>query len=152
MRPRSIYAVVFVFAHAWCYDDKLTVDFKRLPGDTEPIGYELFIEPNFDAITPSFAGRVDISISAKTATDEITLNSGDLIVYEIGLTDDNTNSDIGVDSWKYARHQEQVKIKTNRLILEKQKCTIRIHYSSYLKNDISDVFHSSYNTSSEVKE
>lgn len=149
---RSIFAVIFLFAHARCYDDKPTVDFTPLPDNTEPIGYELFVEPNFGAITPSFTGRVNISISAKTATDEITLNSRDLIVYEIGLMDDNTNTDIGIDSWKYEHHQEQVKIKTNRRILEKQKCTIRIRYSGYLKNDVSDVFHSSYNSYSKVKE
>uniref|UniRef100_A0A2S2NE31 Thyrotropin-releasing hormone-degrading ectoenzyme n=1 Tax=Schizaphis graminum TaxID=13262 RepID=A0A2S2NE31_SCHGA len=145
MRQQSIIAFLVLFAHVWCNDDKPTVDLGRLPYETVPERYVLSLEPDFDVKNPSFAGRVNISIAVNTTTDEITFNSKDLVLHEIGLTDDNTNSDIKIDSWKYAEDRQQVKVKTNRRILEKRKYTIRIRFNGYFNDDTSDIFYSSYN-------
>lgn len=151
MRPLSIIAFFVVFAHVRGYDDKPTVDFGRLPDDTEPEWYALSLVPDFDTVNPSFAGRVDISIVVKTTTDEITFNSKDLVLHEITMTDDNTNGDVRVDSWKYVEELEQVKVKIDGHILAKQKYTIHIDYSGYLNDDASNIFHTSYDAYPRVK-
>eukprot|EP00102_Acyrthosiphon_pisum_P020054 XP_016657264.1 PREDICTED: uncharacterized protein LOC107882820 isoform X2 [Acyrthosiphon pisum] len=111
MRPRLYIAFLVVFAYVRGYDEKPNLDFGRLPDDTEPESYALSVVPDFDAVNPSFTGLVDISIVVKTTTAEITFNSKDLVLHEITITDDNTNTDVRVDSWKCMEDLEQVKVK-----------------------------------------
>jgi len=151
MRPQSYIAFLVVFAHVRGYDEKPNLDFIRLPDDTEPELYALSVVPDFDAVNPSFSGRVDILILVKTTTAEITFNSKDLVLHEIRITDDNTNGDVGVDSWKYIEDLEQVKVKITGLIFAKRKYTIHIDYSGYLNDGASKIFHTSYDDYLRVK-
>lgn len=153
MRLRSIIALILVvFAHhVRGYDEKQTVDFGRLPDDTLPEWYALSLVPDFNATKPSFTGRVDISILVKTTTSKITLNSKDLMLHEIRITDDETNGDVRVDSWKYVEDLDQVKVKVDGHILAKRKYKIHIDYSGYLNDDASNIFHTSYDAYQHVK-
>ncbi|XP_015378864.1 PREDICTED: aminopeptidase N-like [Diuraphis noxia] len=152
MRPQSIIVFLVLYAHhVRGYDDKPTIDFGRLPDDTSPEWYALNLVPDFNATEPSFAGRVDISILVKTTTSEITLNSKDLMLHEIRITDDDTNGDVRVDSWKYVEDLERVKVKVVGHILAKRKYKIHIDYSGYLNDDASNIFHTSYDAYQRVK-
>jgi len=151
MRPRSYIAFFVVFAYVRGYDEKPNFDFGRLPDDTEPESYALCVVPDFNVVNPSFAGRVDISILVKSTTADITFNSKDLVLHKIRITDDNTNRDVRVDSWKCIEDLEQVKVKVDGLILAKRKYTIHIDYSGYLNDDASKIFHTSYDAYLRVK-
>jgi len=151
MRPRSIIAFLVVFAHVRGHDEKPNLDFGRLPDDTEPEWYALSVVPDIDAVNPSFIGRVDISIVVKTTTNEITFNSKNLVLHEIRITDDNTNGDVRVESWKCVEDLEQVQVKVDGHILAKQKYTIHVDYTGYLNDDNSNIFHTSYDAYLRVK-
>jgi len=73
------------------------------------------------------------------------------VLHEIRITDDNTNGDVRVDSWKCMEDLEQVKVKVDGLILAKRKYTIHIDYSGYLNDDASKIFHTSYDAYLRVK-
>jgi len=121
-------------------------DFGHLPDETEPKSYVLRVEPNFAKETASFTGRVNILIGVKTTTSAITLNSKDLIIKEINVTDVDTNRNIGVHYWDYEKDQERVKIYLHGHVLASRKYTISIQFEGLLRDDGNGFFKSHYSS------
>jgi len=135
--------VVAIFCLVAGYDAK-TEDTSRLPGNSEPRLYALRVEPNLENAT--FSGSVDITIEVKTTTSAITLNSKDLVLHEIKVTDENTDRDISVKSWSYAEDREQVVISMDGHVLANRRYTIRIRFEGILRDDGTGFFKSGYET------
>lgn len=53
----------------------------RLPGDTEPVSYELRLRPSVDTATGDYTyrGRVNIAVRARRYTTAVTLHAGRLV-------------------------------------------------------------------------
>lgn len=126
--------------------DAQTSDSMRLPGNTEPRSYVLRVEPNLETENATFSGSVDITIEVMTTTSTITLNSKDLVLHEIKVTDENTDRDIGVSFWSYAEDREQVVISMDGHVLANRRYTIRIRFEGILRDDGTGFFKSGYET------
>lgn len=136
---------IVVFCLVMGYDGQST-DSGRLPDDTEPLLYVLRVEPNLETENASFAGTVDITIEAKTTTSTITLNSKDLALHEITVTDENTGRVIGVNSWSYVNDREQVMISMDGHVMATRRYTIRIRFEGILRDDGMGFFKCGYDT------
>jgi len=146
----TVVFVVVVSSFVRGYDGQ-TVDSGRLPGDTEPSSYVLKIEPNLETENATFAGRVDITIAVKTTTTAITLNSKDLVLHEVRVTDEITGRDNKVRSWSYEEDREQVIISMEGHVLANRVYTIRIKFEGILRDDGRGFFKSAYETESDGK-
>uniref|UniRef100_A0A2S2P8T3 Aminopeptidase n=1 Tax=Schizaphis graminum TaxID=13262 RepID=A0A2S2P8T3_SCHGA len=144
----AVFIVVSSFVRGY---DGQTVDSARLSGDTEPRSYALKIEPNLETENASFAGRVDITIVVKTTTTVITLNSKDLVLHEVEVTDEITGRDIRVRSLSYEEDREQVIISMEGHVLANRLYTMRIRFEGILRDDGTGFFKSAYETESEGK-
>lgn len=139
--------VVFGLARGFGGQD----DFGRLPDDTEPESYVLNVVLDFERENAYFAGQVDILIRVKSTTSTITLNSKDLVLSEIKVTDVKTNREITVNSWDYAKDEEQVQILLDQKVLVNQKYTINIWFEGLIRDNGNSFFKSYYSSFSGEK-
>jgi len=130
----------------------IATDSWRLPDDTEPLSYKLTMEPSlYKDFNASFAGSVDIEIAVRTSTSAITLNSKDLVLHAISVTDKDTYRSIGVSSWSHDADREQVTISLDGHVLANRVYTIRMRFEGILRDDGTGFFRSAYDTVSDGK-
>ncbi|XP_050432734.1 uncharacterized protein LOC126840818 [Adelges cooleyi] len=117
----------------------------HLPEDTVPVSYDLTIAPDFDRGNGTFAGTVDIVILVKSFTSVIVLNSKDLDITSIQVTDRDDRQEIKVNDWIYlVNPQEQIRIKTNTTLEAENKYKLSVKFNGYLRNDMTGFYKSSY--------
>ncbi|VVC40903.1 Hypothetical protein CINCED_3A018294 [Cinara cedri] len=125
--------------------------YGRLPDNTVPETYVLSVVPNFETANASFTGHVCILVEVKTTTPVITLNSKDLVIHKVNVTDKFTNRNVKVNSWKYAVDHEQVEIYVDEHVLANRKYTVCIFFRGILRDDGIGFFRSSYTFSLDSK-
>lgn len=145
----SLLMLIVVFSLIQGFDSQN--GFGNLPDDTKPESYTLNVVPDFKRENASFVGQVDILIVVKTTTYMITLNSKNLALNGIRVTDENTNRNITVNSWSYAKDEEQVKILLDEHVLANRKYMISIRFKGLLRDDGNGFFKSYYTSISGKK-
>lgn len=122
----------------------------QLPDDTVPESYVLKVAPDLGAAAAPFAGQVDIVIRVKSTTPVIVLNSKDLTLEDVKVTDVNTYRNIRVDSWEYDEY-ERVHVSMSTHVLADRKYIISIRFKGYLRDDATGFFKSYYTFNSNEK-
>jgi len=141
-----------VFVVGYVGQTVMATDSGRLPDDTKPLSYKLTMEPSpYKEFNASFTGSVDIEIAVRTSTSTITLNSKDLVLHDIRVTDKNTGRSIGVRSWSYDADREQVTISLDGHVLASRVYMLRIRFEGILRDDGTGFFRSAYDTVSDGK-
>lgn len=130
----------------------MTTDYGMLPDDTEPLSYKLTMEPSlYKEFNSSFTGSVDIEIAVRTSTSAITLNSKDLVLHSVSVTDKSTYRSIEVRDWSYDADREQVTISLDGHVLASRVYMMRIRFEGVLRDDGTGFFRSPYDTFSNGK-
>lgn len=110
----------------------------RLPGDTEPVSYDLRIRPVVDAATENytFGGRVDIVIRALRYTTAVTLNSRDLTVSAVsGLRDTKTGALVPVAGYAYDEPAERLVVTLGKSIIPRRLYRLTVEFRGALRTD-----------------
>lgn len=119
-------------------DDFVDYNAYRLPDNTEPVSYELRLEPTIDPDNKeyTFSGQIDILIKANRYASEVVLNSKNLNVLSVSaLTDVKINRSIAVSGHKHDDVTEQLVIKLERKILPSRLYKFMVSFEGILRDD-----------------
>lgn len=115
MSSKNVFLLLFVL-HATVFDsggsekrqNEMVV--FRLPNQTMPISYDLKISPYYDETSEhiGYEGEVEIVISMKSKTSEITLNCKELTVETIYFSERDSLISIEVYDWRIDDQNEQL--------------------------------------------
>jgi len=122
------------------------MDVFRLPTHTVPISYKLDISPNYDSTnnSVSFDGEVDIIISVKSETSEITLNYKDLDIDVVYVNEKLSKANIDVTDIRYSIKNEQFTIYLESELRVGVEYKIIIEFHSKVENSMNGFYKSTY--------
>lgn len=116
----------------------------RLPNNTAPVKYELWLKTDIDKGVFDFSGRVQILVKANEATQQVTVHHRQLTIDKIdllnadkSLNQSNLNSD-------YDIVHEFLTIDLPFLLALDDLIVVDIHYSGTLRSDLLGFYRGSY--------
>jgi aminopeptidase N len=112
-------------------DQKETINY-RLPNDSIPLRYDLWLKTNVDAGDFKFQGRVKIHIQILKATQKITLNYREIEIDNIDLVDGEQNIISANLGFEYEKLSEFVKISLPREMAVNDEIVLDISYNGEL--------------------
>ena len=116
----------------------------RLPNDSLPIRYDLWIKTDIDKEIFNFSGRVKIHIKIVFPTDEITLHARQLIIDNIDLLNvDHSLNQAGLE-YNYDETVEFLKISLQENFADNDEVVLDINYHGKLREDSSGFYRASY--------
>lgn len=116
----------------------------RLPNNTTPLRYDIFLSTNIHAMNFDFEGQVKIQILARQNTPEITLHARELTITTINLYD-GSNTQIQVDvPFRWRADVEFLIITPTSPLLINQIYSVEIFYRGMLRDDDAGFYRSSY--------
>lgn len=122
----------------------------RLPGDTIPISYDLFVAPDYDAAVSTdhavvgYDGEVKIVIYAKSSTSLITLNCKNLIVNVTYVREKLTEKTVNVIDVEYDHQNEQIKIKLEFELYVYVQYILNVKFRGTIEKGTSGFYESTY--------
>lgn len=123
----------------------------RLPNNTKPEAYNLFISTNIADAIFDYYGVVKINITILEESNEVTLHQLDLNINSVNLTS-KQNEEITIQSPRYDRLKDFVIFKTiNHTFTPGEKVFLEIKYKGKHRGDSYGFYRSSYDDySSEI--
>ena len=121
----------------------------RLPEVLKPLTYEVRLHPNLK--TFKFDGKVMIVVEALGNTNRIVFHDKDLSFSEddVSISEVSSGKNMGVHEMRFDPEDEQVIIKTNRLLKKDYKYAIEIaKFTGNLNEKLEGFYKSSYKTKS----
>lgn len=117
----------------------------RLPTTTRPESYELRFAPDLrDGANSTFSGVADITVTALSAVDAITLNLRDLDVTAATVMDVKLRRDVPVDRLVYRTGDEQLEIRLGKSVPAGRKYLVTVRYGGKIRTDDTGLYTSSY--------
>ena len=122
-------------------------DDYRLPLTVVPQHYSIKIVPYFEERNFTFDGEVEITVTAVTDSNNITLHYDSLEILETPsvISSDNLHELEVVDT-NYDNETNFYTLQLNETVEPEQEYVIRIKYIGDLEHDMSGFYKSSYNT------
>lgn len=148
---KNIFLLFFVL-HAGVIDSGGSVgwqnemDVFRLPNQTMPISYDLQISLNYDASSEpvTYEGEVEIVISVKSTTSEITLNCKNLTVEVIYMFEKDSLLTVEVYNWQINTQNEQLNIFIDKKLNINILYVLSIEFRGTIGEDINGFYKSKY--------
>lgn len=130
------------------------MDVFRLPTSVRPVSYELQVATDFERMT--YAGRVTIVFKTSvSSTDRLVLNSKDLRVTGVAVTDQKTNTPNEVRRYYAVDKNEQLVIELNcsaaGCLTRNRPYVVDIAFEAPLRDDMSGYYKSSYTEDNAIK-
>lgn len=117
----------------------------RLPNDTRPETYEVFLRTRVHEENFAFEGLVNIGILIVNATNAITLHHRQLNIVQIRLlTTDAVPALISIAPYSYNSTFEFLRIPINSVLPVNTRYVLEINYSGTLRVDNGGFYRSSY--------
>lgn len=116
----------------------------RLPNNTYPIRYDLFLHTEIHRKEFNFLGNVAITFKALENTNNVTLHSRSIDIKEVGLTHFNYTKIPGKLNIQYERELDFMIIVTSFLLLKDNEYKLNIQYTGTLRSDNFGFYRSSY--------
>lgn len=117
----------------------------RLPNNTKPVSYDLFISTDIDSGVFDFYGTVKINITVLEKSSRITLHQYELEIKLVNLTNEQ-GKEIPIHLPKYDRPRDFIIVETiNHIFMPGESIILRIKYKGYLRKDNKGFYRSSYN-------
>ena len=116
----------------------------RLPNNTRPIHYDIWLKTDIDQGELGFSGRVSIHIEALENTNEITLHYRQLTIMNIDLLRSTGGSIQSNVPYTKKDDVEFLVIKPSARLIENANYTIVISYIGQLRSDDAGFYRSSY--------
>lgn len=119
----------------------------RLPNDTHPIAYNIFLETRVDLNDFNFSGQVEIEIFVDKPTNELVLHKRRQIISEISLTKivGNATKTIEIKPFVYNEISEMLVITSNEEVFTAgDRLILKIIYNGILAGGYSGFYRSSY--------
>lgn len=112
---------------------------RRLPGDTEPVSYELWLKPAVDAAggDHTFSGRVDIVVRTKRYTRRVVLNAAaDLVVSSVSdLQDVRADRSVAVSGFAREEREERLVIGLRERLIPSRIYKFAVSFRGTLRDD-----------------
>jgi aminopeptidase N len=116
----------------------------RLPNDTYPIRYEIYLRTNIHTGTDfKFDGYVKIQIKVKEATQKITIHSKWLNI-ESAKIFESLNKEIPGATFELNEKLEFLIVKSPQVLIKDQEYYLEIVYNGTLREDYNGFFRASY--------
>jgi aminopeptidase N len=116
----------------------------RLPNNTIPIHYDIWLSTDIHIPTFSFNGLVSIRIKALENSSSITIHYRQLTIVNIDLFDSN---DVLIQSdlaYREKKVEEFLIIEPQNLLLQNQEYIIKVNYAGKIRDDDAGFYRSSY--------
>jgi len=108
----------------------------RLPNDTLPIRYDIYLKTDVDKSNFDFDGRVKIDVRAVEQTNIITLQYRDITISKVSLIDISTEEVLaGELNFEYVLVYEFLKIQLPRTLQPNEEVRLEITYNGTLKTN-----------------
>lgn len=117
----------------------------RLPNETYPVHYDVYLTTNIHEANFNFTGRVEITIATREETSVITVHARQLIIGGVRLLSLNSNVEIALHPYEYDDLTEFVTIRVlDGVLLRNQNFLLIIEYVGELREDNLGFYRSSY--------
>lgn len=120
----------------------------RLPNNTRPIHYDIFLTTSIHIGEFSFGGHVEITIEAVEDTDVITLHYRELTISDVQLIDIVTSSVINT-SFTLEEDREFLHIHPENFLAAGARYIVIVDYVGILRNDDAGFYRSWYERNGE---
>lgn len=119
----------------------------RLPNNTKPEAYSLFIHTDIADGKFDYFGTVKINITILRKSNQITLHQHELDIQTVELTSKNHKT-ISIQSPQYDRTRDFIVLKTiNYTFVSGEMVFLKIKFKGNLRQDLSGFYRSSYEKS-----
>lgn len=119
----------------------------RLPNDTKPISYEIWLEPEFEEFT--FEGSVVITIRVEEETDVITLHADNLTLDTAHLF--RENEELTITETQYDGEFHFLQFLLDEPVQPEEELTLSIKYSGNLQSNRRGFYRAAYDEGEETK-
>lgn len=106
----------------------------RLPNDTFPVHYDIYLRTSIHNGNPVFTGVVRIDISVIEATNSITLQSRQHIIQGLGLFNQDGSAVVTTLTYTYDSDTEFLTILSSTELTVGQQLTVQVSYTGLLNN------------------
>lgn len=141
--PRKLYRYQGDELTATPFEDPIDGINWRLPNNTRPIHYEIFLTTNIHVGEFSFGGHVEITIEAVEDTDLITLHYRELTISDVKLLDLRTSSLMDV-TFTLEPGREFLHVHPANFLAEGARYVVIVDYVGILRNDDAGFYRSWY--------
>lgn len=116
----------------------------RLPNDTKPEAYNIFLATDIDQGKFGFAGSVKINLTILQPTNSITIHARQLKIHSSKLTASEGLQIIPIKEPLYDPETEFLTFETENVLRQLKQYTLEIEYSGTLREDLAGFYRSSY--------
>lgn len=123
----------------------------RLPNNSIPLRYDLWLKTDIDKGIFDFSGKVRILVEILISTQKITLHSNELEVDKIELLYSESHERVPDVSFEYNKQFQFLIISTPKTLQKKEKFVLNIQYHGKLNDDQLGFYHGYYKNAKDEK-
>lgn len=146
--PRKLYRYQGDELTASPFEDPIDGINWRLPNNTRPIHYEIFLTTSIHMAEFAFSGHVEIIIEAVEDTNVITLHFRELTISDVVMVDLRTSSLMNV-SFTLEQDREFLHIHPENFLAAGDRYLVIVDYAGTLRNDDAGFYRSWYERNGE---